>query len=61
MPPDVHQAQVSAETGLVPLGDEATVTDWFIDGSVPTIRDVEAPFPDLTPTPIPTPTATPDD
>src|SRR5579885_569768 len=36
-PPDVHAATVSAYTGLLPHPGEPTVTDWFIDGTVPTI------------------------
>jgi membrane peptidoglycan carboxypeptidase len=49
MPYNIHQAQVSAITGLVPRADEPTVSDWFIDGSVPTIQCVAAPS--LSPTP----------
>ena len=37
-PADVHQATVSAYTGLQAAPGEATVTDWFIDGTVPTIH-----------------------
>ena len=36
-PPDVHQGTVSALTGLLPYPGEPTVTDWFIDGTMPTI------------------------
>jgi membrane peptidoglycan carboxypeptidase len=36
-PADVHAASVSANTGLLPHPSEPTVTDWFIDGTVPTI------------------------
>jgi membrane peptidoglycan carboxypeptidase len=37
-PADVHQAAVSALTGLAPYPGDVTVRDWFIDGTVPTIR-----------------------
>ncbi|HET9920824.1 MAG TPA: transglycosylase domain-containing protein [Ktedonobacteraceae bacterium] len=37
-PSDVHAAKVSAYTGLLPHPGEPTVTDWFIDGTVPTIQ-----------------------
>lgn len=37
-PSDVHQGTVSASTGLLPRPGEATVTDWFIDGTMPTIQ-----------------------
>jgi membrane peptidoglycan carboxypeptidase len=36
-PADVHAASVSAYTGLLPHPGEPTVTDWFIDGTLPTI------------------------
>jgi membrane peptidoglycan carboxypeptidase len=36
-PPDVHAGTVSATTGLLPRPGEPTVTDWFIDGTMPTI------------------------
>jgi membrane peptidoglycan carboxypeptidase len=36
-PPDVHAGSVSALTGLQPWPGEATTTDWFIDGTMPTI------------------------
>ena len=36
-PPDVHKETVSALTGLLPYPGEPTVTDWFIDGTMPTI------------------------
>jgi membrane peptidoglycan carboxypeptidase len=35
-PPDVHLGTVSALTGLLPRPGEPTVTDWFIDGTMPT-------------------------
>jgi membrane peptidoglycan carboxypeptidase len=59
VPPNVHRTQVSARTGLAPHEDEPTVTDWFVDGSEPTIQDAEAPPSDLTPTPVPTLTPMP--
>jgi membrane peptidoglycan carboxypeptidase len=37
-PDDVHQGKVSAITGLFPRPGEPTVTDWFIDGTMPTIQ-----------------------
>jgi membrane peptidoglycan carboxypeptidase len=37
-PPDVHAGTVSAITGLLPHPGEPTVTDWFIDGTMPTIQ-----------------------
>lgn len=37
-PSDVHAATVSAYTGLAPHPGEPTVTDWFIDGTQPTIQ-----------------------
>lgn len=37
-PADVHAGTVSALTGLLPNPGEPTVTDWFIDGTMPTIR-----------------------
>jgi len=37
-PPDVHAGTVSANTGLLPYPGEPTVTDWFIDGTMPTIQ-----------------------
>ncbi|QBD80324.1 hypothetical protein EPA93_31880 [Ktedonosporobacter rubrisoli] len=37
-PADVHTGSVSAQTGLLPHPGEATVTDWFIDGTMPTIQ-----------------------
>ncbi len=37
-PPDVHSGTVSAYTGLLPHSGEPTVTDWFIDGTMPTIQ-----------------------
>ncbi len=36
-PSDVHAGTVSASTGLLPLPGERTVTDWFIDGTMPTV------------------------
>jgi membrane peptidoglycan carboxypeptidase len=37
-PSDVHAMAVSAYTGLAPHSGEPTVTDWFIDGTQPTIQ-----------------------
>lgn len=37
-PPDVHAGTVSALTGLLPHPGEPTVTDWFIDGTMPTVQ-----------------------
>ncbi len=37
-PADVHAGTVSAYTGLLPHAGEPTVTDWFIDGTMPTIQ-----------------------
>jgi len=37
-PSDVHPGTVSAYTGLLPHDGEPTVTDWFIDGTMPTIQ-----------------------
>ncbi len=42
-PPDVHAGTVSAYTGLLPHPGEPTVTDWFIDGTMPTIEGAYAP------------------
>jgi membrane peptidoglycan carboxypeptidase len=36
-PADVHSGTVSAVSGLQPQFGEPTVTDWFIDGTMPTI------------------------
>lgn len=37
-PNDVHRGTVSALTGLLPQPGEPTVTDWFIDGTMPTVQ-----------------------
>lgn len=37
-PDNVHTGAVSAYTGLLPRSGEPTVTDWFIDGTMPTIQ-----------------------
>jgi membrane carboxypeptidase/penicillin-binding protein len=37
-PSDVVLGTVSAYTGLAPHSGEPTVTDWFIDGTQPTIQ-----------------------
>jgi membrane peptidoglycan carboxypeptidase len=42
-PSDVHEGTVSAYTGLLPAPGEPTVTDWFVDGTMPTIRDQYTP------------------
>src|SRR5258707_11699860 len=42
-PPDVHAGTVSALTGLLPHPGEPTVTDWFIDGTMPTIQGAYVP------------------
>jgi membrane peptidoglycan carboxypeptidase len=40
-PKDVHKGTISALTGLLPRPGEPTVTDWFIDGTMPTIQGTE--------------------
>ncbi len=40
VPSDVHQGTISAITGLAPLPGQPTVTDWFIDGTLPTTTGV---------------------
>ncbi len=42
-PANVHEGTVSANTGLLPAPGEPTVTDWFIDGTMPTIQDQYTP------------------
>ncbi len=37
-PADVSLGTVSAHTGLLPHSGENTVTDWFIDGTMPTVQ-----------------------
>jgi 1A family penicillin-binding protein len=54
-PPGFVRATVDAETGLRPVPGRPTITDWFIDGTVPTDS---APVPTPTPRPLP-PTPTP--
>ncbi|GCE10872.1 hypothetical protein KTT_07310 [Tengunoibacter tsumagoiensis] len=44
-PDNVHQGTVSAFTGLLPHPGEPTVTDWFIDGTMPTIQGAYTPPP----------------
>ena len=44
-PSDVHSGTVSAYTGLLPHPGEPTVTDWFIDGTMPTIQGSYTPPP----------------
>jgi membrane peptidoglycan carboxypeptidase len=40
-PANVHKGAVSALTGLQPRQGEPTVTDWFIDGTMPTVQGLE--------------------
>jgi len=42
-PGDVHEGTVSAYTGLLPAPGEPTVTDWFVDGTMPTLHDQYTP------------------
>ncbi len=44
-PADVQPGTVSAYTGLLPHQGEPTVTDWFIDGTMPTIQGPYTPPP----------------
>jgi len=44
-PADVQTGTVSAYTGLLPHPGEPTVTDWFIDGTMPTIQGPYTPPP----------------
>ncbi len=44
-PADVQPGTVSAYTGLLPHPGEPTVTDWFIDGTMPTIQGPYTPPP----------------
>jgi len=44
-PANVHPGTVSAYTGLLPHPGEPTVTDWFIDGTMPTIQGPYTPPP----------------
>ncbi len=37
-PSNVHQGTVSALTGMAPRQGEPTTTDWFIDGTLPTLQ-----------------------
>src|SRR5436305_14497545 len=37
-PDNVHRGSGSANTGLLPNFNEPTVSDWFIDGTMPTIH-----------------------
>jgi membrane peptidoglycan carboxypeptidase len=43
-PSDVHSGTVSALTGLLPRSGEPTITDWFIDGTLPTIQGSFSPI-----------------
>ncbi|HLG50810.1 MAG TPA: penicillin-binding protein 1C [Chloroflexota bacterium] len=59
-PPGLVRAVVDAQTGLRPVPGRSTITDWFIEGTLPT-RSAPLPTPTPlppTPTPVP-PTATP--
>lgn len=42
-PANVHAGTVSAMTGLLPHPGEPTVTDWFIDGTMPTMMSTYVP------------------
>lgn len=42
-PANVHKESVSATSGLLPRPGEAVVTDWFIEGTKPTIQGPEPP------------------
>ncbi len=42
-PPDVHLGTVSALTGLLPHAGEPTTSDWFIDGTMPTVYGTYTP------------------
>ena len=44
-PSDVQPGTVSAYTGLLPHAGEPTVTDWFINGTMPTIQGPYTPPP----------------
>jgi membrane peptidoglycan carboxypeptidase len=44
-PADVQQGTVSAQTGLLPSPGEPTVSDWFINGTMPTIHGSYVPAP----------------
>ncbi len=58
-PPGLVRATVDAETGLRPVPGRPTITDWFVEGTLPTeSAPVPTPTP-LPPTPIPTATSIP--
>ncbi|HEX7735558.1 MAG TPA: transglycosylase domain-containing protein [Ktedonobacteraceae bacterium] len=42
-PGDVHMGTVSAYTGLLPQPGEPSVSDWFIDGTMPTLQSTYTP------------------
>ncbi len=42
-PADVQQGTVSSITGLLPQPGEPTVTDWFINGTMPTVQSTYTP------------------
>jgi membrane peptidoglycan carboxypeptidase len=52
-PSGVSEGTVSAETGLLPHPGEPTVTDWFIDGTEPTIQGQYTPPQQNCPFPLP--------
>ncbi len=72
-PPGLVQATVDAQTGLKPVTGRPTITDWFIDGTLPqdsaplptptaapaTATPLPTPRPTARPTTAPPPTATP--
>jgi len=58
-PPGLVRAAVDAATGLRPVSGRPSITDWFIEGTLPTeSAPVPTPTP-LPPTPIPTATPVP--
>jgi 1A family penicillin-binding protein len=57
-PSGLAQVAFDPLTGLLPLPGQASVTDWFIEGTAPTQFN-PTPTPTVTPTPTPRPTATP--
>jgi membrane carboxypeptidase/penicillin-binding protein len=42
-PADVQQGTVSSITGLLPQPGEPTVSDWFINGTMPTVQSTYTP------------------
>ncbi len=53
-PPGLVRVAVDAATGLLPAPGRPTITDWFVQGTVPT-RAVVVPTPTATPKPTPPP------